>query len=617
VTYTYDAVGNRTAMTDANSHTTTYTYDALNRLVSVTDPLSDTVAYAYDAVGNRTDRTKADGTVISYDYDALDRLADITAPGLSIGYAYDAVGNRTTMTDTVGVTSYTYDDLNRLTQAAGPNGTLSYNYDLNDNRASLTYPDSKVITYTYDLADRLTTVTDWDSRIAAYTYDDANRQTAVQYPNNTQATYTYDDADRLLSIVHTSSVSGTIAVFTYTPDAVGNRLTMQDLNSTTTYAYDDLYRLTQVTYPDGETVTYAYDAMGNRTAMTSTISGAVTYTYDVADRLLSISDGTTFTWDANGNTSIISSPIIHQSRAFVKLLPGEGVVRGQGVVGAGTDGAPRVVALGDGLLAIGTVAHAGTSQVVAEQVVQRVTLSHGYPPATQGIVLHCRAPLPPTRCHRHDVRDVNDIVAVKVVEGIPARISVGRAPSGHHQHDVHHVDQAVAVQVLLGDVLLVVGAHVDNGVGHCVPLHPPTVAVVGECCHTTSDGVGYRLQTVFGVVVQGEVMPSTVRLIMLLPQLQPMPPPLDMPRRHHSRRRLGSRSLSKLMRFAIQERTRAAAKSRHKVHHSLYCASACCPWASDFSDCRSACCRSSLSRRCFLSFSLNYRLNCSNSSRLR
>jgi hypothetical protein len=61
---------------------------------------------------------------------------------------------------------------------------------------------------------------------------------------------------------------------------------------------------------------------------------------------------------------VISGSIIHQSRAFVKLLPGVGVVGGQGVVGAGTDGAPGVVALGDGLLAIGTVAHVEGAHMV-------------------------------------------------------------------------------------------------------------------------------------------------------------------------------------------------------------------------------------------------------------
>ena len=47
-----------------------------------------------------------------------------------------------------------------------------------------------------------------------------------------------------------SPVSGTIAVFTYTLDAVGNRLSMYDLDGLTSYGYDDLYRLTQVSYPD-------------------------------------------------------------------------------------------------------------------------------------------------------------------------------------------------------------------------------------------------------------------------------------------------------------------------------------------------------------------------------
>ena len=74
---------------------------------------------------------------------------------------------------------------------------------------------------------------------------------------------------------------------------------MQDLDGTTSYVYDNLYRLTQVTYPGGEQVTYAYDPMGNRTSLTSTVSGATSYTYDAADRLLT-AGATSFAWDANG-----------------------------------------------------------------------------------------------------------------------------------------------------------------------------------------------------------------------------------------------------------------------------------------------------------------------------
>ena len=39
-------------------------------------------------------------------------------------------------------------------------------------------------------------------------------------------------------------------------------------DTTTTYQYDALGRLTSVSYPNGSTITYSYDAAGNRTQMT-------------------------------------------------------------------------------------------------------------------------------------------------------------------------------------------------------------------------------------------------------------------------------------------------------------------------------------------------------------
>ncbi len=299
VTYAYDANGNRVSMTDANGHTTIYSYDALNRLVSSTDPLGYTRVYTYDAVGNRVGVLKPDSVTLDYTYDALNRMTGIATQGVDTGYAYDALSNRIVMTDATGVTTYAYDALGRLTHVVAPTGTLQYGYDLNNNRTHLTYPDGSVVTYTHDLADRLTHVTDWAGRVITYTYDALHRQTRIAYPNGVQALHAYDDAGNLLGITHTSPISGVIAVVTYTLDATGNRLSMEDLEGFTTYAYDDLYRLTQATYPDGEQVSYAYDPMGNRTALTSTVSGVITYTYDAGDRLLAAGP-ITFTWDANG-----------------------------------------------------------------------------------------------------------------------------------------------------------------------------------------------------------------------------------------------------------------------------------------------------------------------------
>ena len=69
-----------------------------------------------------------------------------------------------------------------------------------------------------------------------------------------------------------------------------------DLVTTTiTYDYDPLHRLTSAAYSSGEVYTYTYDAVGNRLAMGA--GGEVsTYTYDPANRLTSV-DGVGYTAD--------------------------------------------------------------------------------------------------------------------------------------------------------------------------------------------------------------------------------------------------------------------------------------------------------------------------------
>ena len=92
-------------------------------------------------------------------------------------------------------------------------------------------------------------------------------------------------SNRLTGLINTSTVSGTIASFSYTLDKVGNRTRVVDTEGTTNYEYDKLYRLTYVSYPDAASTVYRYDPMGNRLAMTTTL-GVTNYTYDAADRLL-------------------------------------------------------------------------------------------------------------------------------------------------------------------------------------------------------------------------------------------------------------------------------------------------------------------------------------------
>jgi RHS repeat-associated protein len=83
--------------------------------------------------------------------------------------------------------------------------------------------------------------------------------------------------------------------FAYTVNAVGNRTQVVDSTGTTTYGYDNLYRLTSVTYPGPTTDNYTYDAVGNRATKNST-----TYSYDNADQMTA-AGGVNYTYDANGN----------------------------------------------------------------------------------------------------------------------------------------------------------------------------------------------------------------------------------------------------------------------------------------------------------------------------
>lgn len=54
---------------------------------------------------------------------------------------------------------------------------------------------------------------------------------------------------------------------TILPDA-GARTQMVDGTGTTAYSYDNLYRLTSVTFPGSRTVSYGYDDASRRTSIT-------------------------------------------------------------------------------------------------------------------------------------------------------------------------------------------------------------------------------------------------------------------------------------------------------------------------------------------------------------
>jgi RHS repeat-associated protein len=227
--YRYDALGNRTVITNALNVTSTLTvYDALNRPIIVEDALGHQTHTQYNALGHRTVLTDANGAVTTYQYDGLNRLVETNylADGETVSTSYDALGNRTAMTDTLGLTSYIYDSLSRPITITDPfTGTVGYGYDPVGNRTDLFYPDGKVVTYTYDMDNRLVQVEDWAEGVTAYEYDAAGRLITTTLPNGVVTTNQYDNANRLTQLAHHDPAAEVLlADYHYQLDGVGNRV---------------------------------------------------------------------------------------------------------------------------------------------------------------------------------------------------------------------------------------------------------------------------------------------------------------------------------------------------------------------------------------------------------
>lgn len=199
-----------------------------------------------------------------------------------------------------------YDDHgnpNQIEQRDNANTTtvsdVTLNYDPNSPGKLISSEDGNgnVTTYAYDTGGNLTSI-DPSGAIVATTlnYGGASgadqalsRPTYTQGPNGRRATYTYDDLDRITQVTY--SVNGvTESTVDNTYDADGN-LTGRDDSSdgTTTYDYNGLGQLAYELYPSGHHNAYTYDRAGNLTDLTDN-DGSTGYSYDDVNRLASLTE---------------------------------------------------------------------------------------------------------------------------------------------------------------------------------------------------------------------------------------------------------------------------------------------------------------------------------------
>ena len=352
----YDATGKITATSDAAGARTTYTYDAAGRRATATDTAGRTTAFGYDTAGLLTTLTQADGAVTTYTHDAAGRRTgtDYSDATPDVSTVYDLAGRPTSVTDGTGTTTYAYDVLGQVVEVANGATSVGYGWDALGRLTELTYPSGQAVQREYDAAGQLTTVTDWADREYTYTYDADGLTEQIAYPNGVTTDLDRDDNGQTLAITLTGNGIDLLELaYGYTDAGL---LTDQGTTRSTesrapptipstssTYAWDDLARISQITgdhagtfdfdaagsvtaLADGRTLaydagrqltalvtppttpgdtpvttSYTYDGRGNRasaTTDTGPAAGAVAHTYDQANQLASITgvEGTTTTY---------------------------------------------------------------------------------------------------------------------------------------------------------------------------------------------------------------------------------------------------------------------------------------------------------------------------------
>lgn len=302
--YTHDAVGRVTSVTDGNGDTTTYAYDAADRITLTTYSNGQTLTSTYNEDGTLASETdSATGVTITNSYNLLGNttsesvsFTDVTpAPTVAatVTMTYDASGNMTSTNETGEIHRYVYDAANQLTQ---------------------THPDSGSCTSSGDPAP--------GSGCVKFTYDNNGKETARIFPGGARQDTTLDDSGRPTRITAVDSNGDTQADIGYDYSVDGEDTSVVQTRTSyleegipagaaTAYAYDSLNRLTSAVENSGDSINasweYAYDAANNRTSQTRTGdtghgAGTITYAYNDASQITSTSaDTNSWGYDDAGN----------------------------------------------------------------------------------------------------------------------------------------------------------------------------------------------------------------------------------------------------------------------------------------------------------------------------
>ena len=283
--------------------TTTYTYDALGRLTGVTDPRTGTSTVSYytsgtGKIGKRYMVTNAAGNTTSYDYDNTTgrKIWEKNALNKFSRYAYNSYGQ---VTKVWGESEYplefAYDQMGRkVAQTTYRNATVSF--------AGTTFPTvaGDVTTWTYDESSGLvTSKKDANDKSVTYTYSADGKLLTRTWARGITTSYSYDAATgELLKADYSDDATQDIE---RTYNRMGNLVSVSDVAGIRTFNYDENFNLTGETLGD-RTLNYTYSTSGIKGRYTG-LTGNHTYSYDQYGRINQIND---ITYTRLANSELIA-----------------------------------------------------------------------------------------------------------------------------------------------------------------------------------------------------------------------------------------------------------------------------------------------------------------------
>jgi RHS repeat-associated protein len=290
LSYTYDANGRKTGMSDATG-STSYVYDPFGELTSATNGANQVTGYGYNADGSTTSityplpttATWATTSTVAYGYDHADMLNSVTdfnGNQITIGNTADGLPNSAALGSTGDTISTTYDNTDAASAIALKNGiTTLQSFAYSDAPAGNVLSEADTpsspqspMSYTYDSKGRVTSMTPGTGSTLNYGFDASSNLTTTP----TGASASYDNAGELTS----STLSGTTTNYTFNAD--GQRLSAKQGSSTVAYgSWNGAGQLTAYSNTVANMSAAAYDGNGTRASTTTIPAGksAITLGY--------------------------------------------------------------------------------------------------------------------------------------------------------------------------------------------------------------------------------------------------------------------------------------------------------------------------------------------------